>query len=321
MQNVGISLMFAICCLGVFYIVLDIIFGQASREKRIINKRLASLTSEGNVEIEKKGYFSDIKKLNELFSKQALMIKLNQSIEMSGLRISTSLFLFTCLFASVAIGLVFVSYGFERLPSMGLSFAFIFLSAFLYLRIARIRYIAAFTKNFPKAIQVMKGALGAGLGLQSSIERAALDSPYPVNVEFTHVIRELQLGKNFGEAISSLSKRIGTADMITFAVGVTVQQQAGGNLVELMRNLEETINARVLMRKELNSLTAQAKLSGIIIGFLPFILTAAIKIINPSYIDILFTSSSGQQLLGMTLFLQFVGFIVIKKMTNVRIIA
>jgi tight adherence protein B len=187
------------------------------------------------------------------------------------------------------------------------------------LKVKADRYIKRFTTHFPKALQVIRGCLSAGLGLPVSFERASTDCPYPVSREFKIMEEKQSLGKSFVECLSDMSARIPTSDVKTFTVAITVQQEAGGNLVELMRNLEETITARITLRKELSVLTAQARFSGLVLGLLPPALAVAIKTVNPDYFALFFEHPMGRPLVAYIIILEILGFIVIQWLINIRI--
>lgn len=315
------NLLFATCVMGLIYLFLDLLVGTVAIEASKFRKRVLSLRREDSKQIVKKSNVSQIQKLNTLLLKQPYVVKMNRLVEMTGLRVNTSVFLFTAAFISVFFYWFLITIcKLSVLISATMATAFFVFAPTGFLKYTRTRYLAKFTLYFPKALQAIKGSLSAGLSLQSAFERAAHDTPYPVNVEFANVVKEIGLGRSFLDAIASLGNRVPTTDMNTFKIGVTVQQQSGGNLVELMKNMESTINARTMMRKEMNSLTAQARMSGLVIGFLPIALAVLIQLMNPEYLSILYTTPEGQKMLTTTIVMQIIGFITIKKMTSIRIL-
>lgn len=315
------NLLFAVCVMGLIYFFLELFVGTVATEASKFRKRVLSLRREDSRQITKKSTVSQIKKVNDVLLRQPYIVKMNRLVEMTGLKVNTSVFIFTAAFISVFLYWVMVTIcHLSLLISATTATAFFVFVPTWFLNYARARYLAKFTLYFSKALQAIKGSLSAGLSLQSAFERAAHDTPYPVNVEFANVVKEIGLGKSFLDAIASLSQRVPTTDMNTFKIGVTVQQQSGGNLVELMRNMESTINARVMMRKEMNSLTAQARMSGLVIGFLPIALAILIQLMNPEYLNILYTTPAGQKMLTTTIVMQVIGFVTIKKMTSIRIL-
>src|SRR3989338_6556724 len=132
-------------------------------------------------------------------------------------------------------------------------------------------------------------------------------------------MQQTSMGMSMVDAIGEMKKSIGTLDIQTFAVALTVQQESGGNLVELVRNLEHTINARVTIRKELKVLTAQARMSALILAMLPFMITMVIQLLNPTYLSALYTTEDGQMILGVTIFLWLFGMLALRMITNIRI--
>lgn len=317
-----IGLLSAIACTASIFYFLDYVVGESAFARVRLDHRFEDIQlSSNDTSIEKKSLLSDIRSLNNLLSQQKFFRKVNDLFEMSGFKTSLSAF---CLLSILGSALVFLSLqmkGVDGLISLGISLFTLAVFPILMIRHKRKKYMDRFSINFPKALQVIRGALTAGLGLGTALDRAAKDSPFPVNVEFDHLMREMSVGRSLIEALIRLHERIPTTDMKTFVVGISVQQESGGNLVELVRNLEDTVQAKVLMRKELRALTAQARVSGWIITLMPPILSVLIKVLNPDYFALLFDTEAGQRLLLNTIILQIIGFIVIKRMVTIKFAA
>ncbi len=131
-------------------------------------------------------------------------------------------------------------------------------------------------------------------------------------------MRDLKLGADFDEALSAMGQRLQSQDFNLFLIAVQIQRQVGGNLTEVLDKLSATIRERDRVRGEIKTLTAQGKLSGIIIGALPVVVGLVIFIINPPYILLLFQSILGMGILGFTILLEIVGIILIRRVINIE---
>ncbi len=318
---VMIAGLYALFCCGLSYLLLDQLIGVSASQRKQFRTRVAELESAPGISIERVRRFSHIGFIDRFLHSKQWVYKLDLLLEIAGWKISANVFI---LLALLGVGIL---YYYLILQKMHPFFAVIVASAALVtapaaiLKYKRMKYIDLFTSHFPKALQVIRGALAAGHGLPISFERAAQDAPFPVNVEFKRMMKQMQLGRSLTGALLDFKKRIPTSDIEMFVVAITVQQESGGNLVELVRNLEDTINTRVLMRRELRVLTAQARLSGWIIFMTPIFLAIALQFINPAYLALLFDTRSGRQLLIFTIVWQMIGLVAIRKIVNIRIVA
>lgn len=316
-----LSLMFALSLFGVSYVVLDALTGQSAMNRNQFQQRLSeiALSSAGKENsLEKRYFYSDIKTLEKILRKQALIKKLSIMLELTGWGISVSSFVLASL---LGVSVIFYFMIINEMPTylaLTVSGGALYLVPSFILKVNYYRYVDKFSNQFPKALQVIRGAIQAGLGLNTSLERVALDCPVPLNKEFRRVLDQMTLGKGFIEALASLRDRIRTTDTQTFYVALSVQQESGGNLAELLANLEETISTRVVLRKELRALTAQGRASGFIIALLPIAVFVLIRMANPTYMEV-FESDLGKKLLIMAGVLQAVGFIWIQKIVSIRI--
>lgn len=306
---------------GFSYIMLDQLAGEGAQSRRRLQVRTQSLRGTPlNQSIEKIYRLSEISALNRFLKKQRAADTLNRWIEMSGWKISAGFFILISLLAGAVLYCVLMLSGLPALfAAAGAGAAAVF-GPFALLSYKRNRYLNQFNEHFPKSLQIIRAALSAGLGLSMSFERVAKDSPYPVNIEFSKMMDEMALGKNFFDSLNLLKKRVPLISVKTFVIAISVQKESGGNLVELIRNLEETIYAAGSLKKEMRVLSTQARVSGWIIAALPLMLVVAIKTINPGYFGILTETETGRKLVFITLVLQVLGFLTIKKVVTFKIV-
>jgi tight adherence protein B len=141
----------------------------------------------------------------------------------------------------------------------------------------------------------------------------------PISDEFLKVLRDNSLGKPMEEALENLSKRTDDEDLDMFITALLIQRQVGGNLAEVLDTISNTIRERVKLRGEIRSLTAQGRLSAFIISVLPVVLALAISVINPGYLNVLFTTLPGIIALVLAIAMELIGIFMLLKLVNIEI--
>jgi tight adherence protein B len=177
----------------------------------------------------------------------------------------------------------------------------------------------AFNFQLCDALTLVANSLRTGYSFLQSIEMVAKEMPAPVSVEFSRVRREMNLGLTTEDAMNNLARRVDSADLDLVVTAVLIQRQVGGNLAEILDNIGSTVRERIKMKREVNALTAQGRMSGFIIGSLPIGLGVFIYFVNPKYMEILFSSPFGQMMLVGAFCGQVVGIILIRKIVNIDI--
>jgi tight adherence protein B len=165
----------------------------------------------------------------------------------------------------------------------------------------------------------MSSALRAGFSLQMAFEAVTEDAPSVIVETFREVLAEMEVGQSFEEALKKMLERVDTAELRLFVSSVIIQRESGGNLAELLDNLEATIRERFELQRELISATAQARFSGLILSLLPIFVGGIVYLINKPYMMTLFEDPAGKQLLTIAVCMQLLGFFVIYKIVNIKI--
>jgi tight adherence protein B len=176
------------------------------------------------------------------------------------------------------------------------------------------------SEQLPDALDMMGRSLRAGHALASSFKMVASELPAPISLEFARAFEEQNLGLPFEKAIAQMVKRSPTnRDLKIFAVSVIVQKETGGNLVEIIEKIAETIRQRYRFFGKLNTLTAEGRMSSYILGALPILTGFFIAFTNPPYIMLLFTTHMGNTIFGAACVMWLVGFIWMQRMAKVSI--
>ncbi len=162
------------------------------------------------------------------------------------------------------------------------------------IRIIRIKQIRKkFSQQFPAAIRMMMNSLRAGHDIRSSFEMVSEDMPSPVKEEFSHILRELNVGITLDVALSNFQKRMELSDVSIFVISVLLNNKLGGNLTEILQKLEQTMRDRIRLRGEIASLTGQAQASAMLLTILVPAVTGYMFVTSPEYMRPLWTTTIG----------------------------
>ena len=179
--------------------------------------------------------------------------------------------------------------------------------------------LGAFNKQLADTITLLSNSLRAGSSFLQSIELVSRETPSPMGEEMGRVVREVNLGLGMEEALSNLVRRIRSEDLDLMVTAIGVQQQVGGNLAEILDTIAFTIRERVRIKGEINTLTAQGRMSGYLVAFLPIGIAITLNFINPDFMRPLFTQLLGQILLGVGGVMMTIGFFAIQKIVSIKV--
>ena len=191
-------------------------------------------------------------------------------------------------------------------------------SPVMILLMQRKRRFAAFDRQLPDALTMMKNSLQAGYTLNKAMQVIAEEMEAPVGEEFRDTVEEMRLGVPLSQAMNNLRRRVENNNLDIFITAVLIQFEVGGSLTELLENVSETIRERFRMEGEVKSLTAEGRISGIVVGVLPIALVAIISVMQPDYLEPLLTTETGHKLRGVAVVLETLGFLAIRKVSRVN---
>lgn len=188
----------------------------------------------------------------------------------------------------------------------------------MYLRHRKDVRLMALNGQLGDALVVMANALKAGFGFQQAMDTVKREMPAPISTEFSWTLREMTLGFSQEEALMNLSERTKSDDLDMVITGIIIQRQVGGNLAQILENISETIRDRAKLKREVKVLTAQGRLSGIVIGLLPVLLLAAMLVLNPEYLNTLIYDPRGLAMLVTGIILEVIGLFIVKKIISIE---
>ncbi len=170
-----------------------------------------------------------------------------------------------------------------------------------------------------EALPMLTSGLRAGYGFLQALDFVARRIGEPLSWELGVTIQEMQLGADVDDALTALSRRVGSADLDLVVTALIIQRRVGGNLAELLTMVERTMRERLRLRGEIKALTGQQRMSAIIIGSLPFFLAAVLLLVNPSYVGMLFTKTAGQIMLGGALGMEMLGIYFLRRILDIEV--
>lgn len=225
-------------------------------------------------------------------------------------------YLFLWLLSGLLPGLLGVLLNGRLASGVILSFIGLILPPLLVKR-AEEKKIIKFNLQLVDALAILSNSLRASYSFHQSIELVSREMPAPLGKEFARTFREVNLGTPLEEALNNMGKRIASEDLQLIITAVLIQRQVGGNLAIILDNISETIRDRIRIQGEIKTLTAQGRISGLVIGCLPFIIVVILMLMNPKFLEPLFQSSMGIMLIIWGLVSEVIGIIFIRKITAI----
>lgn len=177
-----------------------------------------------------------------------------------------------------------------------------------------------FEENFPDALDMLQNGVKAGFGIVKGMQLVADESPDPVGHEFRKTFEEINLGIEMRDALMNFSRRIDSMDLRLFIAALMIQKESGGNLAEILQNISHTIRERFKLMGQIRVFTAQGRFSGLILGLLPIFFGFLIHMLNPQYIEPLFTTPGGRKLLMVAILLQLTGYFFVRRILKIKLI-
>lgn len=200
------------------------------------------------------------------------------------------------------------------------SLLFAFIGAVLpYQRLVskRDKRIDQIEQQLPEALELMIISLRAGQSLEQTVALNARELPAPIGEEFSQISEEVRLGISMDEAMKAMTTRlVGARTIRSFVVSVLVLRQTGGNLIEVLESIIDTMRMQVRYEHKLKSMTSESRANARILGALPPMFVLLSMLINPDYINEVGSSGLGRFMMLIAFILYVVGFLWIKRLVN-----
>lgn len=186
------------------------------------------------------------------------------------------------------------------------------------LRMAVGRRATAFEDQLPQVLLLLAGALRAGHGFTTAMEGAVRESDEPARSELRRAAVEHRLGRPVADSLRGVAERLHSNDLRWVVNAIQIQQEVGGNLAELLDNVAGTLRARASLGRTVKALAAEGRYSAWIIGALPFVMFGVMTVVNPTYVEFLYTDPIGIAMLLVGLLLMVMGGFVLRKIVQPR---
>ena len=205
------------------------------------------------------------------------------------------------------------------MAALGITAAGLYFLPRKYLRMRIKKRNETFINMFPDAVDMIVRSVKSGHPLNTALRMIAENIDPPVKTEFKQLVDEIAFGRSTTEALVRMSKRVDEPDLQFFVVILSVQQETGGNLAEVLSNLSGIIRKRKQLRLKIKAMTSEGRATGLILGALPLVVMGAIYGTSPEYLEPLFTEPAGKMVLAGAIGLLLLAFFVIKSMLNIDI--
>ncbi len=297
----------------------------ATRGKREMSARLEKFTDTSRkvrTEEEDKERKLNLKNLlgraGQIFVRRGMTKQLEYQMIKADIPLRGEEFLTAWIFTALVPGtLIYILSG--KMTLSFLSYVLGILLPPLLISTAQQKRFKKFDQQISDSLAIMSNALRAGFSFMQTLEMVSREMPNPIAKEFARTLREMNLGTPVEQALHNLTKRVASDDLDLVVTAVLIQRQVGGNLAEILDNISFTIRERVRIQGEIKTLTAQGKISGLIIGLIPPFLIIILLLINPAYLKPLFQSPLGLAMLAGGVISELIGLMIIKKIITIDI--
>jgi tight adherence protein B len=191
-------------------------------------------------------------------------------------------------------------------------------AAKLFLKFKAGRRQAAFADQLDDSLQLMAGSLRAGHSLLRAVDSVSQEAAAPTSEEFSRIVNETRVGRDLNDALDEVAARMGSDDFVWVAQAIAIHREVGGNLAEVLDAVSHTIRERNAIRRQVKALSAEGKLSAIVLMALPFGVTGFISITNPAYLSRFTESLMGYAMLGAAGLMLLVGGLWLKKTVAIK---
>ena len=309
-----------------FYLTLDPKIEKSQRVRGRIRRMVRQediQAAEGGPAQEPTSIFKDlsvsnIPALNVILQRFRQTAALQKVIDQSNLRVKASVVLLAC--GALLLGgltLFHMGFGLALAPALLLGCAMASLPI-LYILFQRRRRFRKFEGQFPQGLDLIARALKAGYSFPSALEMASQELPDPIALELKVIYNLQSLGWTMRQTMLNFVDRMPQSDVKLFVTATLIHKDIGGNLAEVLENAAGVIRQRFVLRRQLRSMTAQARMSGYLMTGLPFFVIGALALVAPDYIRLLFEDPLGRTMCTVGIIMLTTGVLTIRKLLQIK---
>lgn len=237
----------------------------------------------------------------------------------AGLSLNIRNWIYTQIAIFLIVNLLLLSNGFALLLSLIFSAFIGFGLGYFYLNTSRNRKAKAFSEELPDVLTIISSSLKSGLNFTQAIESVAKERDSEVALQFRRVLAEVQLGKPITESLNDVADRMDSMDFRWTISALSIQREVGGNLSEILSTTAETIRGRAEIRREIQALSAEGRMSAYVLVALPFFMMVYLQLTKPDYLKFMFSQTMGIILMIIFALLILVGWLWVKKVVAVKL--
>lgn len=225
----------------------------------------------------------------------------------------------TAVFAILTASLAIFGFLFFKIIGAGIGVVIGLIIPYFVIRVMAKRRQDKFLKQLIDSLMILSSSLKGGLTLLQSFEVLAEEMPAPMSQEFGLLVREVKVGVSLEEALERLLQRMPSDELNLLVSAVLVARETGGDLTKVFSKLVITLRDRSAVKEEVKTLTTQGRVQAIVMSLLPVFFAIWVYKVNPEHFDVMFESELGRFLVGLCIFLEIVGLLLMKKFSIVKI--
>jgi len=187
------------------------------------------------------------------------------------------------------------------------------------LKLLKSQRLRRFNEQLVDSLVSMSNALKAGFSITQAFDSIVKESLNPISQEFSVMLQQIRLGVRFEDALVNLETRVGSDDLTLMIRSIEIARITGGNLTEVFERLAETIRERTRIEGRIRSLTAQGRLQGLVVGFMPILLGVAMFFVYPDVMRKFFSEPIALVIIGLVAILELIGALLIRKIIRIDI--
>jgi tight adherence protein B len=244
---------------------------------------------------------------------------LGTKLEAAGVPLKPAEWLLIHIGAAVGLAILFTLLsGFQVLATL-IGLAIGLLVPYAYLAIKDERRKSRFAAQLPDTLQLLSGSLAAGYSLPQAIDTVVRETDGPMAAELNRAIVEARLGVPIEDALDTVARRMNSVDFAWVVMAVRIQREVGGNLAEVLSSVAATMRERERLRRQVEVLSAEGRLSAVILGLLPVLFICYLVVARPEYLSVLYTTPIGILMIIVGVVLLIGGAFWLRKVVKVEV--
>jgi tight adherence protein B len=325
-----VALLAALAVLGAIVAGLIALYNGTANPRGNLERRLGNLMGEDSGFEVAAAQFENLRSrrtgsipiISSLIANRASTDDLAMSLERADMKLTVSEFIAARIFFGLfGLGLPILMLG---TTPKGVGAAVIFglfgyMLPKLYMIRGKSKRLNKLNEQLPDMLTMLANALKSGFGLMQSMDLVAKELEHPIATDMRRMLQDINVGSSTEDALQAMSERSGSGDLDIVVTAMLIQQSTGGNLAEILDTVSHTMRERIRIRGEIKTLTTQQVMTGFIIGLLPVFIALAITVLNPEYINLLFTRTVGQVMLAGGVMMELIGMFLIKRILAIEV--